>query len=77
MPEENCRSIAVDDRGVVWVGTLGGGLCKLQGAAWQQYTVANSYLVNNYVWAIGLDPTSLKFWFGTNGGVSLYQISEQ
>jgi len=41
----------------------------------RQFTTANSDLVNNAVRAIGIEDPR-KIWFGTNGGISLYEISE-
>ncbi len=75
MPSENTRSVRTDQNGILWAGCNGGGVCRYDGTSWKQYTVANSDLANNYVLTINIE-TSKKLWFGTNGGISLYEIAE-
>ena len=75
MPEEVCRDIAIDNGGIVWVGTNGGGVCKLNGTTWTQFKTANSDIANNYVWDVAIKSTSER-WFGHNAGVSVLNTGE-
>jgi hypothetical protein len=48
-------ALAIDDQGIVWVGTgqwwahAGGGLAKFNGATWTAYTVVTSGLPGNWI----------------------------
>ena len=55
-----------DSRGVVWMGTGGGGLIKYQDGIFQSFTTQDG-LSSNYVTAI-CEGRGGELWVGTNGG---------
>lgn len=68
LPQSQVNSIAQDDQGYLWIGTLG-GLAKFNGKEFTSYT-RDEGLANNNI-------TSLKFqdgllWIGHEGGLSQY-----
>lgn len=68
------RALAVDvPRNALWVGTSVGAMeIDLETREPRQVITRKEGLANEYVFAIGLDPTG-KVWFGTNaGGVTTY-----
>jgi ligand-binding sensor domain-containing protein len=65
------RSIAIDDSGKVWVGSLGGGLIVFDGNTWKVFTMDNSGLPSNTINAIAFDHKN-TLWIGTNGGLVKY-----
>lgn len=54
----------------IWVGTLGGGVSRYDGAVWSSLTTADG-LAGNIVYAILRDSKGV-FWFGTDNGLSRY-----
>ncbi len=63
------NSIAIDDQGIIWVGTLE-GVSKYDGTKWTNYTPEDG-LAGYNVMAIAIDDQDNK-WFGSYGGVSVY-----
>ena len=63
-------ALEVDDDGVVWCGTWGGGLSSFDGTAWQSYTVADG-LPGNHVFMLHVDPEG-ELWIGTNNGLARF-----
>lgn len=61
-------SVAVDRSGVVWAGTLGGGLLRFDGSRWRAYTVSDG-LPGNHVFTLHQDAKNL-LWVGTNNGLA-------
>lgn len=61
-------SLQVDNDGVVWAGTWGGGLARFDGKTWRNYTVADG-LPGNHVFMLHLDSRG-KLWIGTNAGLA-------
>jgi ligand-binding sensor domain-containing protein len=61
-------ALAVDDEGVVWAGTWGGGLSRYDGKAWKTYTVDDG-LPGNHVFALHIDARK-RLWIGTNNGLA-------
>ncbi|HEX2867449.1 MAG TPA: two-component regulator propeller domain-containing protein [Ignavibacteriales bacterium] len=76
-PYNDIYSIAVDPKGVVWVGT-DGGLFKFEGSNSTNFNLSNAGLPGNYIYSITFDQQN-NIWFlaGTKsqyylGGVSGY-----
>jgi|GEM_PF-685737 ligand-binding sensor domain-containing protein len=63
-------SSVIDQKGIKWFGTWGGGLSRFDGKKWKNYTTQDG-LAGNTVNAIALDPNGI-LWIGTNNGVSRY-----
>jgi ligand-binding sensor domain-containing protein len=61
-------ALEVDNDGVVWCGTWGGGLSSFDGDRWQSYTVADG-LPGNHVFMLHVDPAGV-LWVGTNNGLA-------
>jgi ligand-binding sensor domain-containing protein len=61
-------SLVVDDAGVVWAGTWGGGLSSFDGKTWKHYTVTDG-LPGNHVFMLHRDPKG-GMWIGTNEGLA-------
>lgn len=64
-------TVAVDRAGIVWAGTLGGGLARYDGGRWRYYTGAEG-LPGNHVFALHQDAKS-QLWVGTNNGLARLQ----
>jgi len=63
-------ALEVDDDGVVWCGTWGGGLSSFDGERWRSYTVADG-LPGNHVFMLHVDPQGI-LWVGTNNGLAQF-----
>jgi ligand-binding sensor domain-containing protein len=61
-------ALAVDDAGVVWAGTWGGGLSRFDGTAWRTFTVDDG-LPGNHVFMLHIDARK-RLWIGTNNGLA-------
>lgn len=61
-------SLLVDDDGIVWAGTWGGGLARFDGKTWRNYTVADG-LPGNHVFMLHKQADG-KIWIGTNNGLA-------
>ena len=68
-------SIAVDDKGVVWCGTWGGGLSRFDGTSWQTYTTKEG-LPGNHVFMLKQAKDG-KLWIGTNKGLARFKDDGQ
>jgi hypothetical protein len=62
-----------DWKGNLWISTLGGGVSRYDGHTFASFTTKDG-LVDNSVGAIFQDRED-RLWFGTGGGVSLYDGS--
>ena len=62
-------SIAIDNAGNKWFGTISKGVSKYDGTTWTAYTTTNG-LADNRVKIIAVDSAGNK-WVGTSSGVSL------
>lgn len=72
----NIFSLAVDQDGVLWVGTDGGGLNRYDAAtesfkAFQLDENDPASLSNNSVWSLYIDADN-QLWVGTRGGLNLF-----
>ena len=63
-----------DQRGYIWLGTRGGGLCRFDGREFQAFTSRDSGLVNNYILSL-YETEDGRIWIGTNNGLSIYNGS--
>lgn len=77
MPSDTVYSLCITRDGTQWFGTARGvarhtGTNTLEN--WTVFTTENG-LVNNFVQAIDVDPEG-RLWFGTKGGVSVYDGSD-
>ena len=63
-------ALQIDDEGVVWAGTWGGGVSHYDGKVWTNYTTMDG-LAGNIVYSIAQDKSG-TIWFGTNNGLSRY-----
>ncbi len=71
LPDNWVNSIAIDESGNKWIGTLGGGIAKYDGTNWSVYNTSNSGLPDNRVFSIAIDESGNK-WIGTDGGLAKY-----
>ncbi len=69
LPQSQVSSIAEDEKGYLWVGTLG-GLGKFNGSTFVNYSTKDG-LLNNRI--TSLNCFEQKLWIGHEGGVSLLQ----
>lgn len=63
-------ALTVDYRGIVWVGTWGGGLASFDGKTFTNYTVQNG-LASNHVFMLHEDDNQV-LWIGTSNGMSRF-----
>lgn len=63
-------SLKIDSRGVLWIGTWGGGLSRFFRGAFTNYTEADG-LAGNVVYSIAEGPDD-ALWMGTNHGISRF-----
>ena len=77
MPSDDVKSFHLDKKGVKWLGT-DSGIARHIGHNtldnWTVFTTAEG-LVNNYVQTI-TDDKDGKIWFGTQGGISVFDGSK-
>ena len=67
-------ALEVDNDGVVWCGTWGGGLSSFDGEKWRSYTAADG-LPGNHVFMLHVDPAG-ELWVGTNNGLARLRNDE-
>jgi ligand-binding sensor domain-containing protein len=63
LPDQNVMGIAESKGGIIWTA-ISGGVCKFNNSTWQQFTVSNSGLNDNYPMCIAID-SSDKVWVGS------------
>lgn len=61
-------ALLVDDAGVVWSGTWGGGLARFDGDTWVNYTTKDG-LPANHIFSLHRDPDGV-IWVGTSNGLA-------
>jgi len=64
-------TLAIDEEGNKWIGTLRRGVIRFDGTSWIEYNTANSGLIGNEVRSIQFDSQG-NVWFGTNKGLSKF-----
>lgn len=60
-------SFYIDKKGILWVGTYGGGLISYHNGVFENYTVQHG-LLKSIIWSITNDHDE-NLWIGTNGGL--------
>ena len=77
MPSDDVKSFHLDKKGVKWLGTDSGIARHIGDNTLDKWTVftASDGLVNNYVQTISSDLEG-KIWFGTQGGISVFDGSK-
>jgi len=63
-------ALAVDDEGIVWAGTWGGGLGRFKNGEWKNYTVSDG-LPSNHV-SMLKPAKNGEMWVGSSAGLSLF-----
>ncbi len=61
-------SLVIDQSGIVWAGTWGGGLSRFDGQRWKNYTSLDG-LPGNHVFMLHIDQRG-NLWIGTNNGLA-------
>jgi len=74
MPSDSVYSICIEKDGTQWIGTNRGVARHIGSNSLENWTVFNTSngLVNNFVQTIAAEPFRKTVWFGTKGGVSVY-----
>ncbi len=74
LPSDSVYSILITRDGTQWFGTDKGVARHTGSNTLENWTVYNTGtgLVNNFVQAIAAEPYGNKIWFGTKGGISVY-----
>lgn len=75
LPANKVRSVAVDQNGVVWVGTYTDGLAAFDGTTWSHYTYDNSPIPYHNIWDLAVD-SSNRLWIGTGNGLAVLDDGE-
>ncbi|MDP4175898.1 MAG: two-component regulator propeller domain-containing protein, partial [Bacteroidota bacterium] len=65
-PEMTIYSLAIDKKGILWVGYKYGGVASYDGHKWTLYTKTNSGLPDDMVYSICVDKDNIV-WIGTLG----------
>lgn len=63
-------SVIQDSRGLLWMGTRGGGITKFDGLKFKTYTQKDG-LPSNYIFCIK-ENWDKRLWIGTDNGISVY-----
>ena len=71
---ERFWAIYPDHQGVLWIGTLSGGLLRFQDGKFTRYTTQDG-LPNDNVSQI-LEDTRARFWLGTRGGIACVERAD-
>ena len=66
LPNNSIYSLAANDYGEIWIGTLA-GLAKFNGQTWTNYYTYNSGLDDEWIQSLLIDARG-NVWIGTNGG---------
>jgi hypothetical protein len=71
----NGRTLAVDSKDVLWVGTLSQGVFSFDGKKWTPYNRKGEALSSNRVNAIAIDSQD-RVWVATNWGLNVFDGTE-
>ena len=66
IPDNNVPAVAIDSKGIKWVGTQS-GLGRFNGTSWNNYYTTNSPLPRNWFLSLAVDAQD-AVWIGTFGG---------
>jgi ligand-binding sensor domain-containing protein len=74
MPSDSVYSLCIARDGTQWIGTAKGVARHIGNNTLENWTVFNTDngLVDNFVQAIATEPFGKNVWFGTRGGVSVF-----
>jgi len=74
MPSDSVYSICIAKDGTQWIGTNRGVARHIGNNTLENWTVFNTGngLINNFVQAIATEPFGKNVWFGTKGGISVF-----
>jgi ligand-binding sensor domain-containing protein len=70
LPQSQVYALCEDQKGYLWLGTQGGGLCRFDGIRFEAFNTGNG-LGSNFVNAVFEDDKGY-IWIGTQNGVSVY-----
>ena len=70
LPQSQVQVIFQDSRGLIWVGTNGGGLCRFNGKKFKVFTNRDS-LAGNMITDIFEDHKG-NLWIGSTTGITFY-----
>ncbi|MBL4658235.1 MAG: hypothetical protein JKX73_09565 [Flavobacteriales bacterium] len=70
-PEDRLKSITMDKKQNIWLGTAGDGGVKFDGENWYVYNESTSGIPNNHVDSIAIDLNG-NIWFGTGAGICMF-----
>ncbi len=70
LPQSQVYALCEDQKGYLWLGTQGGGLCRFDGIRFEVFNAGNG-LGSNFINAI-LEDDKGRIWFGTQNGLSVY-----
>ncbi len=70
MPSNTITSLAVEDSGIIWVGT-DNGLIKFDGQNWITFDTSNSKIPSNNIFSIAIDNNNI-IWIGTDNGLGKF-----
>jgi ligand-binding sensor domain-containing protein len=79
LPSSEVRGLSLDRSGSLWVGTSGGiAVVGRDGTVDQSrlFSVANSGLVSDNIFALAWNPGRTELWIGTDRGISRYRPGE-
>ncbi|MFK7907419.1 MAG: two-component regulator propeller domain-containing protein [Chitinophagales bacterium] len=73
-PKRGVTEITTDDRGFIWIGTLGAGLYKYDGISYTsfRYDFKDTTSINSNIVNVIFKDESNKLWIGTDGGLNIY-----
>jgi two-component sensor histidine kinase/ligand-binding sensor domain-containing protein len=74
LSQSDVRCVFQDQRGFLWVGTTGGGVCSFDGERFKEYGKKNG-LIGELVFCMDQDKYG-NMWFGTNEGISCFNGRE-
>jgi sugar lactone lactonase YvrE len=64
-------ALALDSKGMVWIGSYSQGLHSFDGTGWKTYTLENDKLSSNHINDIAVDAQD-RVWIGTEYGLSVF-----
>lgn len=72
LPNNNSfRSVAVDNNGIKWIGTINNGLIRFDGSNFTIFNTSNSMVPSNNIYDLEIAPDG-KLWVGTDFGLGKF-----
>ncbi len=75
LPINSVSKVAIDNKGIKWIGTNGEGLVRFDGRDWKAYNTDNSLIPGNYIFSIACDEKG-NVWAGTEAGLGIIDANE-